>query len=116
MDLTHGHLQLLHWYYAGFLALLGLVVIVKELYGGEGAFNAADGPTLRRLDDAYDRRHEPERPSRVRAFRWGAACIAVAVLAAFTSIQFIILYDIVCLLGAAFAAASYFQIRNVADK
>jgi hypothetical protein len=116
MTLNHAYPQTLHWMWAGLFVFLGIFVVAKELFGGEGSFHAADRETLRRLDEAFDRRHEPEGPSRVRAFRWGAASIILAILAAFTQIQFIILYDMLCLLGAAFSAASYLQLRNSADK
>lgn len=116
MDLTHGNPHALHSYYAIFFVLFGVLVVTKELYGGEGSFHAADGETLRRLDQAFDRRHEPEGPSRVRALRWGSVSLVVAILAAFTQIQFIVLYSILCLSWAAFSAASYLQLRNVADK
>ena len=108
--------HVIRWFFAAFFASLGAFLVIKELYGGEGSFRASDPETLRRLDDAFDRRHEPDEPSRMRAFRFAAACLAMAILAAFTRIEFVVLYGLICLMGAVFSAVSYLQLRNVADK
>lgn len=108
--------QTVRWYFAIFFVLLGAYFLINEFYGPEGSFHAVDPETLQRLDDAFDRRHEPDKPSRMRAVRFAGACFLLAVLAAFTHVEFIVLYGIMCLLAAVFSAIAYFQLRNVADK
>jgi hypothetical protein len=113
---NHDSLVALRWFWVAFIALFGLLLLIKPKFLAVDALRFG----LRRLKNdqqeravrALERRLKAEHVSTTPGYIGGAGALVIAAAGALTSLQPVVLYALFCFWLAAITAITFVQLRN----